>query len=382
MYPYVAFCRSAVQERGLSRLAYIRKHLRVSCRRSLYILFLGRDEFSCLVLEQLYRNKDVWEELVIVTQPDVKTGRRGSKLSISPLKTLGQQLGLPVHFIPPDKGSFKTWQPPSPFSTSPTELVPPTHILVTASFGRILPNSLLQLFQPSRRLNVHPSLLPAYRGAAPIQHALIDGQRETGVCVIEMMERKKGIDAGAIWAQRRMEIGEEEMFLTLRDTLAREGGQLLVSVLRDMIDGKAVSVPQPTDPAAPRAPAIQGEDAMLNFEKMSAEEIVRRHRAISHQKPLFTYLKTKRTLQIHSPRIFTEPLEDDKSILPIPGVAIYHPPSESLLIRCALDSIIAVPQVKQQDRSLLKAKEWWNGVRPDMRITEGENGPVQFIHEA
>lgn len=75
---------------------------------------------------------------------------------------------------------------------------------MTASFGRILPYSLLGLFAPSRRLNVHPSALPAYRGAAPIQHTLIDGRTETGVCVIEMMERRKGIDAGEIWGMRTM----------------------------------------------------------------------------------------------------------------------------------------------------------------------------------
>lgn len=81
---------------------------------------------------------------------------------------------------------------------------PLNHLLVTASFGRILPNSLLNLFSPSRRVNVHPSLLPLYRGAAPIQHALIDRQTETGVCVIEMTKWKEGIDSGAIWASERM----------------------------------------------------------------------------------------------------------------------------------------------------------------------------------
>ena len=75
---------------------------------------------------------------------------------------------------------------------------------MTASFGRILPNALLQLFAPGRKLNVHPSLLPLYRGPAPIQHALLDGQSETGVCVIEMMEKRKGIDAGEVWARETM----------------------------------------------------------------------------------------------------------------------------------------------------------------------------------
>lgn len=100
-------------------------------------------------------------------------------------------------------------QIPRPFlldeaAAGSSQTPPSEHLLVTASFGRILPNSLLNNFLPSRRVNVHPSLLPAYRGASPIQYALMNGERETGVCVIEMTERKKGIDSGAIWGCERM----------------------------------------------------------------------------------------------------------------------------------------------------------------------------------
>ncbi|OCH89234.1 Formyltransferase [Obba rivulosa] len=344
------------------------------------VLFLGRDEFSCVVLEQLYAASDVWDEISAVTQPDVKTGRRGSQISVSPLKTLAQQLELPVHFIPPQRPAFKTWQPPPPFAEAQYPSPPPNHLLITASFGRILPNSLLELFQLGRRLNVHPSLLPAYRGAAPIQHALMDGLKETGVCVIEMMERKKGIDAGEIWGCSRVPIPEGAMFPALRDTLAREGGNLLVSVLRDMLAGKATSVPQEHDPSASRAPLITADDAEVDFTTMSAEDIVRRHNALSHQKPVTTYLKTQRTLQLHSPSIFTTPLPNSDELLPAPGTAVYHHPASALLIRCANDTILSVPQVKQQDRSLLQAKQWWNGVRPDMRVQADDSSPVQFVN--
>ena len=133
------------------------------------------------------------------------------------------------------------------------------HLLVTASFGRILPDTILELFPPNQRLNVHPSILPAYRGAAPIQHAIMNGERKTGVCVIQMLEKAKGIDAGRIWASQHTvsfsfsmklrliylcycylgkPIPEDERFGPLRDGLARQGGRLLVSVLRDMLAGK------------------------------------------------------------------------------------------------------------------------------------------------
>lgn len=161
-----------------------------------------------------------------MTQPDAKVGRRGSQLAIcrfgvllpssrnktqlthiheyvvAPLRTLGEQLKLPVQYIPRQKAAFRDWKLPAPFNTTSTPV--PSHLLVTASFGRILTKSMLANFEPSNRLNVHPSLLPAYRGAAPIQHTILNGEKETGVCIIEMMERQKGIDAGTVWGKTHM----------------------------------------------------------------------------------------------------------------------------------------------------------------------------------
>ncbi|KZT71902.1 Formyltransferase [Daedalea quercina L-15889] len=312
----------------------------------------------------------------------MKVGRRGSELAVSPLKVLGQQHNLPVHYIPPgkDKGALKTWQPPSSFSVPGTP-PPSSHIIITASFGRILPKSILDLFLPGRRLNVHPSLLPVYRGAAPIQHAIKDGLQETGVCVIDMLERSKGIDAGAIWGEQRVTIPEGAAFADLRDNLARTGGQLLVSVLRDMIAGKAMSKPQAEDPAAPRASFITLEDALVDFDTMTAEQIARHSRAFSHQHPLTATLKSKRTLQLHSISVYDGPSDVLKQ-LPIPGTATFDRSANALLIRCASDTILSVPQVKQQDRTLLKAREWWNGVRPDLRLQVGDEGPIQFLRPA
>ncbi|KAL7277387.1 hypothetical protein ACG7TL_009249 [Trametes sanguinea] len=337
---------------------------------------------------------DVWQDIHVVTQPDTKTGRRGSKLSISPLKVLAEEAHLTVQTIPRERSEFKhfkarkssvdalrRYNPPAPFEDVQDRLKdpPPEHLLITASFGRILSNSLLNYFLPSRRLNVHPSLLPAYRGAAPIQHALLDGQRETGVCVIEMTERKKGIDSGAIWGCRKMEIPAGAMFPTLRDELALMGGDLLVSTLRDMLAGKDTRTPQAEDPTAPRAPLITMQDSMVDFRTMTAEQIVRRHRAVSHQKPLTTLLKTQRTLQLHDPCALSDLPAGVKDQLPAEGTAVFYPPLKVLVVRCAGDTYLGVPMVRQQDRHLLEAKSWWNGVKPEMRLTDGPTGPVQFI---
>jgi methionyl-tRNA formyltransferase len=137
------------------------------------------------------------------------------------LKQLGSSLGVTVHTIPPEKTQFRHWtvsscqelfhphlnffcQLPSPFSLAQDVPPPSNHVLITASFGRILPLAMLSQFRKSQRLNVHPSLLPAYRGPAPIQHALMRGEKEVGVCVIGMLPVKKkgtsgGIDAGDVW---------------------------------------------------------------------------------------------------------------------------------------------------------------------------------------
>jgi methionyl-tRNA formyltransferase len=139
----------------------------------------------------------------------------------APLKLLGQTLDLDVHTIPSTKRDFKNWkvcisvhsfhysiylnkraQPPEPFFPLDGTVPPSHHLLVTASFGRILRKSHLELFHSSRRLNVHPSLLPDYRGPAPIQRALINDEKQTGVCIIEMLQQKAGIDCGDIWGQQ------------------------------------------------------------------------------------------------------------------------------------------------------------------------------------
>ncbi|KAF8155779.1 formyl transferase [Crassisporium funariophilum] len=326
------------------------------------VVFLGRDEFSCLVLRELFEAKDVWEDIAIATQPDANVGRRGSTLSVSPLKLLGETLNLPVHTIPDKKPDFKRWKPPNPF-TSPSSSLdppPPNHLLITASFGRILTAAQLDLFPPIRRLNVHPSLLPSYRGPAPIQHTLINGEKESGVCVIQMLKKSQGIDAGAIWGLTEQPVPPNATFADLRDVLGMKGGRLLVSVLREMIEGKATPQPQPPADGLPFGPMISTGDALIEFSTMSAETITRRYRALSHQKPLFTHLSTAQTLQLHdlSPANTPTPALGYQ-----PGSTIFSKATNSLLIRCAQDSVLSVLRVKPEGRRLMAARDWWNGLR-------------------
>ncbi|KAG6897283.1 hypothetical protein C0992_002823 [Termitomyces sp. T32_za158] len=331
------------------------------------ILFMGRDEFSCLVFRELYAARDVWDNLIIATNPDEKTGRRGSQLSISPLKLLGESLKVPVHLIPHTKSEFKHWILPEPFAVK--DLPPQRHVVITASFGRILSSAMLDSFSPNRRLNVHPSLLPAYRGPAPIQHAILNDEKETGVSVIEMLKFKEGIDAGAIWGTSRVPLHENAMFPEVRDTLGYVGGRLLVSVLRDMRVGRATSQLQGPLESVPHAPLITAVDSCVNFTTMSAESIVRRYRAISHQRPIITFLSSEKTVQLHSPCVF-DTLEVPLSN--IPGSATFQKSTRSLIVRCSDGTVLSVPLIKQQDKLLMEAKDWWNGAKGLGLVTNNE----------
>ncbi|KAG7094896.1 hypothetical protein E1B28_005703 [Marasmius oreades] len=327
---------------------------------------MGRDEFSCLVIQELFGAQDVWQELHIATSPDEKINR-GTAFAPSPLRILGENLNLPVHLIPRAKPDFKIWEPPRPFLDSVNEIPSPDRLLVTASFGRIVPSRILNLFHPDRRLNVHPSLLPHYRGPAPIQHAILNDEHETGVCVIDMLKKSQGIDAGPIWATSRMNVPQGAMFSSMRDELAVEGGKLLVSVLRAMITDKASRTVQTDIVQAKTAPLIKFAAGLIDFRTMTAESIVRRYRAISHQRPLTLNLPGAKTLQIHSPSIIGSP---PRFVPDVPGRACLSKPTNSLLIRCAANTVLSVPFVKQEGKALVDARAWWNGAESLGMVTD------------
>ena len=296
-----------------------------------------------------------------------------------------------ARLIPSSIVACSTTQPPSPFYPL-AESPPPNHLLLTASFGRILPYTLLSLFRPTHTLNVHPSALPAYRGPAPIQRSILNGERDTSVCVIEM-KRRGGIDAGDVlgrvpvvrvaasfFLDRR---ADTQMFQTipsgiafgpLRDTLAQEGGELLVSVLRSVLNGTETRTPQsPLAPTTPHAPFITPADSQPDFAQETAEQIVRRHLALAHHKPLTTYLPcATRTVQIHDPAVFPPGAGDPNTVVrSLPGSAKYHRALRSVVVRCAQGTVLRVPMLKSEFRSLMSASSWWDGVQRHWKDSEG-----------
>ncbi|MBF2561130.1 methionyl-tRNA formyltransferase [Listeria welshimeri] len=190
------------------------------------IIFMGTPAFSVPILEQLARTYDV---IAVVTQPDRPVGRKRI-LTPPPVKKAALELAIPV--FQPEK--LRT-------SSELNELIAlEADLLVTAAYGQILPNSLLE--SPKHgAINVHASLLPEYRGGAPVHYALLDGKTETGVTIMYMVEK---LDAGDMISQRKIPITEEDNTGTMFDKLSKLGAELLMDTLPDFLAGKITAIAQ------------------------------------------------------------------------------------------------------------------------------------------
>ncbi len=191
------------------------------------ILFMGTPEFSVPTLQCLY---DAGHEIVgVVTQPDKPKGRGGA-VSFPPVKERALALSLPVY--QPRRVREKE------FIQTVEQLAP--DVAVVVAFGQILPQAFLDIPRYGC-INVHASLLPRYRGAAPIQRVVIDGEKETGITIMQM---DAGLDTGDMLARERIAIAADETGGSLHDKLMVMGGPLLLTVLKEIEEGRAVRTPQ------------------------------------------------------------------------------------------------------------------------------------------
>ena len=233
---------------------------------------MGTAELACASLTALFREAD-FRVVAVVTQPDRPKGR-DLKLQPSPVKEVAWGLGLPV------------WQPErarnEAFLAEMRELEP--HLIVVTAYGQILRPSLLEL-PPFGCLNVHTSLLPKYRGAAPIQWAILNGDAETGVTIMKM---DAGLDTGPILAQAVTPIRPEDDSQTLHDRLAGMGAELLVPTVKRVVAGTVTAQAQPAEGAS-HARKIVKEDGCLEW-KLPAVALWNRLRAFTPWPGVFTHL--------------------------------------------------------------------------------------------
>jgi len=233
------------------------------------IIFFGTPNFAIPTLKYLLQGPD--EVIAVVTQPDREKGR-GRKVIPSPVKELALQHGLTL--LQPEKVREEAFQ------EKMKSLQP--ELFVVVAYGQILPKSLLKIPKHGA-VNVHASLLPKYRGAAPIPWAILKGERLTGVTTMMMDE---GMDTGDILLQIEIPIGEEETSETLHDRLALLGAQLLLETVRGMKAGNLHPIPQDHSKAT-YAPPLKKEDGRMDWSK-EAKEIDRQVRAFNPWPGAFT----------------------------------------------------------------------------------------------
>ena len=232
---------------------------------------MGTAELACASLEVL-TNFSAFEVLAVVTQPDKRKGR-DLKLQASPVKRLALERNLRV--LQPLRARDEL------FLQELRGLKP--DLIVVAAYGQILPQTILDLPQFGC-LNVHTSLLPKFRGAAPIQRAILEGELETGVTIMKM---DAGLDTGDILTQRKTEIRDEVNAETLHERLAKMGAELLLPTILDYSSGKIVPQKQPNEGSS-YAPKITKEDGRIDWQK-PARKIWNQVRAFTPWPGAFTF---------------------------------------------------------------------------------------------
>ncbi|MCI6431750.1 MAG: methionyl-tRNA formyltransferase [Oliverpabstia sp.] len=260
------------------------------------VVFMGTPDFSVGTLRELV--KAGHEVVGVVSQPDKPKGR-GKSLMPTPVKEAALELGLPVY-------QPKKVREPE-FIEILRKLEP--EVIVVVAFGQIIPQEILDL-PPYGCINVHASLLPKYRGAAPIQWAVIDGEPQSGVTIMKM---DAGLDTGDMITKVVVPIAEEETGGSLFDKLSAAGAGLLVDTLPSLTNGTAVYEKQPEESPTPYAAMIQKQMGNIDWNR-PAVEIERLVRGLNPWPSAYTKLKGK-TLKIWKAQVIEES-ENDAALAP------------------------------------------------------------------
>lgn len=312
------------------------------------VLFFGSPDFALPSLISLYENPRL-ELVAVVSQPDRPSGRR-MKHQPTAIKSKAQELGVPVH------------TPDSVNTPEFLELVKSygADAGVVVAFGQILSQKLLDLF-PQGLVNLHGSLLPRWRGAAPIQRALMEGDKESGVSLQKVVRK---LDAGDVLGERRLPLGDEMNAVELYDRLAHLGVELLEGEFLQYLDGALT--PQPQDEALVTiAPKIQKSEAEIDW-KNSAQALHNKVRGLAMGPQPWTYCGAKK-LKLLRTRVVPAGGSGD------PGVVL-SVGEESFVVQCG-QAALEVLEVQPESKAKMTAGEFLRGHRlhPGDRLAQKED---------
>jgi methionyl-tRNA formyltransferase len=302
------------------------------------VVFMGTPALAAHILKRLLEAKEVPARVVAaVTRPDQPRGR-GLKPHLSEVAEIADAYGVPV--LKPTKirtaeflDQLKSYNP---------------DLLVVAAYGRILPAAVLEA-PALMPINVHASMLPRHRGAAPIQGALLAGDHTTGVTIMRMVEQ---MDAGPMLLQREAPIAPDETQATLTHKLAEAGAQALLEALDTLARGELRETPQDESQATYTNP-VKKQDALIDW-KASAEQIERMVRAYDPWPVAFTYCNGEE-LRIYRAAVF-----DDSSATAAPGTIVEL--KASPVVQCGIGRLRLI-EVQAAGRKRMKADDFARGRR-------------------
>ncbi len=334
------------------------------------VLFFGTDNMSMPSLEAIASRPSLVRKVEVVCPEDRVLKLRGKKrLESSLTKQFCIENGINYHEIP--SRSDKTRQRQAWAALREHVERENFHLGVVVSFGYFLPGSLLRLFSHGA-INVHPSLLPKYRGAAPLEHALLNNDDTTGVSIIEVDPNR--FDAGAVLSQSKHAINPSPEFGTrdLLHELSHLGARDLVDVMAHLEERRSNSTTQ-IETKVCRAPKISSETGHIDWSKMSAEEIFGRYRALGSRKGIYTHysrndeegqkrvvLKQLSLRHHHDDETFNSAMKSVDIEDAVPGTAIYVKSRKVVAVRCKNDWVLC-GELHMGGKKSLKAMDFANG---------------------
>ena len=297
---------------------------------------MGTGDFAVPTLEAVHRAGH--QISLVVSQPDRPQGR-GLTLRPTPVKAAAMRLGLPV------------FQPEKLRLEPDAVIAERAEILVVVAYGQILRENILECAARGA-INVHASLLPKYRGAAPIQWAIARGETRTGVTTMQL---DRGMDTGPILLQRECAIEQDDTTTTLEAKLSEMGSVLLLETLEGLAQGAIVARPQ-NEALATKAPLIRKSDSAIDFQR-TASEIANRLRGFSPW-PGAQFAHEGRTIKVLS----ALPIEQAPQAETTPG-RILRVSREGLDVACGEGTTLRLIRVQPESRGAVNAFDFANGAK-------------------
>ena len=323
--------------------------------------FFGTPEFSAKILKALTEIDEI-EVKVVVTQPDKPAGR-GNKLKSSEVKIVAESLNIPV--LQP-----KSIKKELPVFLEQLKNFGELDFAVIAVFAQILPVGLLEFFK-GKCVNVHPSLLPRWRGASPIHSAMIAGDQETGVCLMKM---EQGLDSGPYWVVSKTPILEDDTHDILQQRLLDLSIKLIKENLVKIVKDEVPEIKQ-SEIGLTYAEKLTGQLSLINWNN-DAKTISNLTKGLWPSPGAFSFINGKR-IKIGLTKVYQDSGENDFSGIQglkdkeIPNGSILYKTKDTFVVKCGNDTALAVYQVQPEGKKPQTVRDYLNGNKLEIGLVYG-----------